>query len=535
MASVAERHGRVPQRPPLEILLAVWRRRKWLALAAFAVPLAAVASALPALPNVYRASATILVERQQVPEAFVRPTVTGELETRLQTISQEILSRSRLTALIARFNLYPGQRGERSSEELVERLRGDIGLSVRGGGQRGARSETVAFTISYRGSDPQTVANVTNTLASFYIEENLKVRERQATGTAEFLRAQLEETKKRLEAQERQVGDFKRKYMGELPQQTQANLTTLEQIYIQLRRNGDSQVRLQERQQTLERQLSEIEPVVAGSGPASPDAVAVRLAQLRQELTDLQTRFSDKYPDVIRVKGQIEALERELQARPERPSSPAPVRPPAASPAARRLRDAILEVESELRLLKGEEARLRQAVATYQQRVENSPRRELEFQELSRDYSTTREQYQSLLKRHEEAQLAESMEQRQKGEQFRLLDPAVPSGEPFAPDRRRLLAMGLALSVGLAAAAVLLAEQIDTSYHTLDDLRVSASVPILATIPRIVTGTDRFRRRWRMALVGALAAVLLVGVAGASYAVARGNEQLVTLLSRGKA
>ena len=203
----------------LALAQSIWARRKWLGVLLFAAPFTVGVSVVTFMPSVYKATATVLVDRQQVPESFVQPTVTSPLETRLHTIGQEIMSRSRLDALIARFGLYPDLKKKLSPEEIIERMRDDIKLELKGVDVKGERRATVAFTISYRGSDPRTVALVTNTLASFYIEENLKVRERQATGTAEFLRVQLDETKKRLDVQERQVSEFKRRYLGELPQQ----------------------------------------------------------------------------------------------------------------------------------------------------------------------------------------------------------------------------------------------------------------------------------------------------------------------------
>ena len=197
--------------------LAIWRRRKWLAVLAFAVPASAAVSLIAFLPNVYRSAATVLVESQQVPESLVPPTVTSTLETRLQTISQEILSRSKLEALIDRFVLYPDLRQRLPFEEVVDHMRKDVKLELKGVDVKGVRQATVAFTISYQGGDPGKVAAVANTLASFYIEENLKVRERLATGTAEFLEVQVSETKTRLDDLERRVGEFKRRHLGELP------------------------------------------------------------------------------------------------------------------------------------------------------------------------------------------------------------------------------------------------------------------------------------------------------------------------------
>jgi hypothetical protein len=171
-------------------------------------------------------------------------------------------------------------------------------------------------------------------------------------------------------------------------------------------------------------------------------------------------------------------------------------------------------------------------MAAYQIRLENTPKREQEFQELSRDYESTKQLYESLGKRHEEAQLAESMEQRQKGEQFRILDPAVPSHIPAAPKHLRLLAMSLVLCLGLAGGALMLAEMLDTSFHSADELRAFSSVPVLVSVPRIVTEADRqsLQRRFRLAAVAVMLGLVLI--TGASYFLGHGNQQLVQMLDK---
>lgn len=523
----------------LDLALAVWARRKWLGILVFLVPFSAALSVALFLPDLYVATATVLVDRQQLPEKFVQPTVTSALETRLQTISQEILSRSRLDALITRFGLYPHLRKRLSIEEVVERMHSDIKLELKETDTKvPQRQATVAFAISYRGHDPQTVALVTNTLASFYVEENLKARERQAVGTAEFLKVQLAGTRKRLDELEGRVSDFKRRHLGELPQQMDANLGTLERLHMQLRLNADNQTRAAERRQLLSGQVAEAETVgVIGPGGVvmapEPQGPAARLDKLKRDLVELRTRFSDKYPDVIQVKAEIAALENQLaESKPEEKPKPKPVAAPS-SPYVLRLREALSEAEAESKVLKGEERNLRGAIAVYQSRVENVPRREQEFKEFSRDYESTRELYQSLLQRYEEAQLAESMEQRQKGEQFRVIDPAVPPKEPLT-QRGRLILRSLMLSLALAAGAVVLAEGIDTSFHGVDDLRRFSVVPVLVSIPSIVTEADARRRLWRFRLAAAAAVLGLVLVVGIAYMVASGNEQLVWMLGQGR-
>jgi len=517
-------------------------RRKWLAAVVFLVVFSALATIVWVLPDIYHSSATVLIERQQIPDELVRSTVTSALEVRLHTISQEILSRSRLEGLIDRFGLYAELRSELPLELVVERMRQDVQLELKGGGNR-RDSATVAFTIAYTGDDPQKVASVTNALASFYIEENLKVREEQASGTSQFLRAQLEGMKKNLEAQEKRVSDYKTRYLGQLPHQQEANLAALEQLNSRLRLNADGQIRATERLSALENQLVEMEKLQKGT----PDATATRIAELREELRQLRKQYSDRYPEVLRVKAEIAELVEQLRlggldgnagnaanagsaaiAASESSSGPEA----SADPHRVQTKKAIAEMNAELKALKAEEDRLRGSIGSYQGRVESSPLREQEFQVLMRDYDTSKELYESLLRREKEAELAENMEQRQKGEQFRIIEPALPSERPSAPNRSRLLLLGLALAIGLASGAVFLAEQTNQSFHTSEALATSYSLPVLVSIPRIVTASDRWGIALRFAIktVAVLIAVALV-VSG-SYWLASGNERLVSLIHR---
>jgi protein tyrosine kinase modulator len=252
--------------------------------------------------------------------------------------------------------------------------------------------------------------------------------------------------------------------------------------------------------------------------------------RLRRELEALRGRYTEKYPEVIWVKEEIAALERQLATGQLDDSAGSASDGKGVVTEGFPLKRAREEAESELRALKREERSLRTAIAQYQERVENTPRREQEFQELSRDYQSTKDLYGRLLKRYEEAQLAETLEQRQKGEQFRVVEPAIPAQQPAAPDRLRLGFVSVALSLGLAVGVALLAEHVDKSFHSLDELRAAVVVPVVARLPRIVTATDRRRQRqglWVGASVGLVGLLVLIG---AAYLVAHGNERLVWLL-----
>jgi polysaccharide chain length determinant protein (PEP-CTERM system associated) len=278
------------------------------------------------------------------------------------------------------------------------------------------------------------------------------------------------------------------------------------------------------------------EALTSLAAPA-PDPAIGRLGKLRDELAELRTRFSDKYPDVIRLKAEVAALEKqvaEMQAQPETPgalavsAAPTVKRDPGPSPYLLQVKEATAEAEAELKALRSEEKRLQDDLTLYQRRVQNAPHREQEFQTLSRDYSTTSELYRTLLQRHEEAQLAESLEQRQKGEQFRIVEPAVPPDRPHAPNRFRLLVMGLMLSLGLGVAAVVAAEQLDTSFHVVEELRALAGAPVVVAIPRIVTQADAVRRRWRLRVAGVSALLAAAIASGSAYLVATGRVPLVS-------
>src|SRR5262249_38457009 len=317
-------------------------------------------------------------------------------------------------------------------------------------------------------------------------------------------------------------------YLGELPQQMEPNLAALDRLQSQLRLNADNQPRAMERRASLVGQLAEADALAPVGGP---EGTAVRLARLRQELIELRTRFSDKYPDVARMQADIAALERK-RAEPGADDDKNLDSVSATTPYALRVKQAMKEVEAEIEVLTGEGERLRGDTGADRRGGEKRPRREQEYWEPSRDSRPTRELSQSLSKRHEEAQIAESMEQGKKGEQFRVLDPAVAPRQPVASPLR-LMFMTLALSVGLAVGAVVVAEHLDTSFHAVDDLRRFSSVPVLVSIPRIIAEVDVVGRRFRFRLVAIGATVGLVVLVGFSVFVLPGNEQLLSLLSRG--
>jgi polysaccharide biosynthesis transport protein len=484
----------VPTKLGLEEALAVWYRRKWLAVLVFGAVLAVMVPVPLNLPNIYSSTATVLVEHQQIPPGAVGYSADSELETRLRTISEQILSRSRLYDLINQFDLYPELRQRETPEEVARAMRRDIRIQFTGVQQPTGLEATITFSLSYRGRDPETVARVTNALAALYVEENTRMQTRQTTGTAEFLQAQLADARQQMEAQEQKLSAFKERHIGELPEQQGANLAALARLNDQIR--------------TIKARRDELTQA-AGVASAGADTIPARLATLRRQLADLRTRDTDEHPDVVRVKQQIAALERQLAVTSGTSAGPDPSTSPATAPD---------PADSELAALRAEEHSLQSRIATYEQRVENAPLIEQELQQYTQDYATASNLYQSLLQRYEGAQLAERMDQRLQGEQFRILDPAVASQRPAGPHRIRFLFVALLLSIGAGVGAAVLAESADTSFRSVDDLRAFTTAPVLGSIPPILTGADvrRRRRRFYGATLGAALGILLLA-AGSSY------------------
>jgi uncharacterized protein involved in exopolysaccharide biosynthesis len=274
--------------------------------------------------------------------------------------------------------------------------------------------------------------------------------------------------------------------------------------------------------------MAEVAASPTGSAADGPAAV---LATKRAELARLRTQYTERYPDVVRLRQEIELLERQLAARPTGTAARTPVID-GATPATRRLQQAVAQAETDAARLREEEGRLRRAVADYQRRVDDAPRLEQEMGQLSRDYEATREVYRSLLGRHEEALIGQTMEAQRGGEVFRLVETAVPPERPAAPDRTLLLLIGTAAAGALAVGAAFLAEQIDSSFHSADALRSFSSVPVVAAIPVSDTEDDRRARARRFRLAAAGALIGLVAIAGIAHVVARDNDALVTLMVR---
>ena len=489
---------------PDEVLRILWRRR-WLLLVPPAVVGCVAALYSLSLPDRFKSETSILVVPQRVPEAYVKSTVTGRIEDRLQSISQQILSRTRLERIILDFDLYPKHRAVAPMEDVVERMRGDITVQVVKGD---------SFRVSYVGDGPRIAMRVTERLASLFIEENLRDREVLAEGTNQFLEAQLEDARRRLIEQEKKVEAYKLRNAGELPTQLTSNLQVLQNIQLQIQSIVDSLARDRDRRLAIERALGDLAlfesqaPVPPLPPPAAPTVdpngglsgtTEQQLEGARQLLGQLETRLKPEHPDVVRMRRTVRDLAQKLEA--ESLQAPLSLPDPAASAPsafaiARQKRETELKaevrsLEQSIAVKEVEEKALRQRAQDYQARVEAAPVRETEMTELTRDYGTIQTLYGSLLTKREDSRMAANLERRQIGEQFKLLDPARAPARPFTPDRMRIAVVGVIAGLVLAALAIGLLEYLDKTMRRDEEVMSAVGLPVLVTIPLMPSRRER--------------------------------------------
>jgi succinoglycan biosynthesis transport protein ExoP len=296
------------------------RRKKYFIIPALVVLVGAILVAR-LLPAIYQSSSTILIEEQQIPPEFVRSTVTGFADQRIQSLTQQILSRVKLWEIIQRFNLYADLRGKRAREEIIDTMRNNIAIDMIGAeemmGKKGGRksnqsSVTIAFSISYRGKHPGTVQKVASTLASLYLEQNLKTREAQAQSTTHFLEAELKQLQERIKSLGDKITAFKEQHDGLLPEQQMFNRSQAENLEMQIKQLDASIRNAEERKIYLEGQLVTVKPdtPLIGSTGERVLAPADRLKALEVQLADLQSKFSNDHPDVRKVRREIAALKK---------------------------------------------------------------------------------------------------------------------------------------------------------------------------------------------------------------------------------
>ena len=470
-------------------------RRKWVILVCLLLGMAGSGGAFFTQPSIYRSSTLILVESQKVPTDIVKPVLVNTLEERLTTIKQQILSRTLLKKIIDEFGLYSEQLSRRSVEGVIEDMRDNIQIVT-----VGTKKQLAAFTIIYDGPDPVTVKNVTDKLASLFIEENLKIREQLIEGTTQFLEEELRRVEQSINRKEAAITEYRRKHAGSLPEQEDAHLRTLDRLQLELQHIQNKLPMLREKRKFLTAILStsgDDTVLISTSGPDKPVPLQVRLQQLRQQFAKLQSANTDAHPDVLRAKREIEELETQLAAMPS--NEPMLIEEEARSSGSngeqrmvgqmgnigilrnQELHDLSLAIEMDR---KREEA-LKQEIKTFERRIAEMPIHYLELNLLERDYNNISANYQSLLDKKLEAQVAENLEKRQKGERFRIIDPANLPSDPIKPKPEKFFMLGGVAGLAMAAGLLWWMELRVLPFRRPEQMEEGIGLPVLATIPHM--------------------------------------------------
>jgi len=509
----------------------VLRRKWWIIIPFLIVLLAGLAYGLKA-PKVYEARTLILVQPQRVPEDFVRTIVTTTVEDRLRTITQQVTSRTNLEKIIREYNLFAFKLNM-LLDDKVKRLRELINIDVSYGDRR-RRDDSNSFTISIRGRDPKKVMEVTNALASNFISENLKIRESQAMGTSSFISDELKSVEKRLIEKEEELKQYRERYMGGLPEQLQANLSILERLQQQLDQLNSNLRDAENRKVALQAQIVEQEKVGAGlfipSGPQANEPMDI--PSLRNRLASLEARYTQNHPDVIRLKEMIANMEAERGVK----TDDSPERSIPVSREVQALRGQLQDITLEIKSHKAEIKKIQSQVKWYEKKVEDTPKREQELLTRNRDYNNLNELYNSLLNRKLEAEMAVSMERKQKGEQFRVVDPAKIPSRPVEPDLKKMILLTLALGLGLGGGLAFLKETMDTSFKIPEEVEKELQLPVLVSMP--IRYTVRELRRIKIKKILAFSSVtvgFLASAAGIIFAIKGVDETMgfvENLLSR---
>jgi polysaccharide chain length determinant protein (PEP-CTERM system associated) len=544
--------------PPLSLLRAVWKRKTSLCLL-FVAGCAVTVAVTYEWPPKYKSEAVILVESQRIPQNFVTATVNDDLKERLSSLNAQILAYSRLLEIVKKFDLYHKERQARAEEEVIELMRGDIDIQlVKGWSQE----RPGAFRISYEGKNPALVASVANELGNLFIEENLRSREVQATGTSEFLDNQLADAKRRLEEQEARLSQYKLEHQGELPEQENSLIASLNRLQVQLQGIQDGLSRAQQNkiltQDSLEggqATLVAMTRIGERSAAFGTNASATgndrrSIKQLEAQLAELRTRYTEDYPEVQSVKASLaEAETRTAESQAGAPageSTPAKAakQPDSSTPS---LEEADIDDPSLAATLANQRERLnnlkaQQAVTdkqiesltserkqtltqmnSIQSHVDRLPVREQQMASVMRDYEITKANYQSLLDKKLAAAMAADMEKRQKSERFTMLEPARVPEVPFKPNRPVVGAIGVAMSLLLAVAFVI--GRTFQENVVLGEWELPKDVVILGRVPMIdakasvpESGANSFKRSTvpRLA-VSFLVAIIVLGIGTGLY------------------
>ena len=522
------------------------------------------------LPAVYRSTATILIKEQEIPQEFVRSTVTSLADERIQVISQQVMTRATLLELVDRYGLYGKARQRETSEEILDRMRRDIKLTLIGAenaNRQGGKS-TIAFSLAYDSEVAANAQKIVNELVTLYLNENVKNRQRKAAETTSFLDEELVRVTQRISDLEQKLADFKQRNQGRTPDLGSSNLFASERVASDVQRLEREITFIEERKLQLESQLADTKPaapVLSGGGAIlepedrlkvlqlqlttltgslsddHPDVKRTRreiaklkvetglqgdatdrdakLQELKAQLSVLRQKYSDDHPDVLRLKRTLGVIEQAVKSGEAADGSTDSLRKPRKpdNPAFLTLRAQIEAVTAQLASMRNEREEMRLRARLLDSRVSVTPEIEREYLEITRDVDSSRVRFRELREKQMQAQLSEQLERDRKAERFTLIEPPIYPERPNRPNRVMILMLGLVLGLlgGIGAAA--LREALDQTVHSPRDVMRTLQVPVLAMLPKPPSPVREARRTKALILAGGAAVLVLVCIVAALH------------------
>jgi polysaccharide chain length determinant protein (PEP-CTERM system associated) len=476
----------------------ILKRRWWMiAIPAIIFPIVGYGITFLVQPQ-YVSQTLVLVEQQKVPDTYVKPVVTEDLNGRLATMREQILSRSRLQPIIERFNLFANSK--MSMDDRIDLTRKNIDIKpiqseiARTGGLPG-------FFISFKANDARTAQLVCGEIQSLFVSENLSDRQASASGTTEFLKGQLADAKAKLDEEDAKLAKFQQTYAGKLPGAETSNTSMLTTLNTQLDAATQGLARMEQDKSYAESILA-LQQTQAGQtsehGGASPQTDQVELQQLLAQEADLTTRYTDDYPDVVTIRRKIKELRQQMAKAPAPAVITAPSSPkPSDSLSVLQLRAQLRAMEQGIAQKKRDQTEIQAQLRMYQERIAASPAVEEEYKSITRDNQTAQAFYDDLLNKMNQSKMATDLEKRQQGEQFRVMDePNLPEAPAF-PKRPAFVMGGLALGLALGLLIVALLEYMDTALRSERDVWAFTKLPTLGVIA--YNGEEsavKIKRRW---------------------------------------
>lgn len=521
-----------------EWYVSVLRRRHMYFLVSLLIGWLAVWGASWVIPPRYMSTTLILVEQPTMPKNYVEPNVTGNLQDRLQSITEQILSRTHLLSIIQKLDLYEHMRGVSTVDDKIARMRKDIDIEL----VRDPQNDQIsAFRIYYSSYDPQIARNVTGELTDLFIKENLQTRQKESEQTTNFLQEQVANARVNLAQQEAKVRQFEGQHQGELPSQQASNLQILSGLQSQLQNEQDALNTAKQQRVYFQAMIDQYRgangltssSAEIGEGTSQIFAVDRELLKLRTRLTELRTHYTDRHPDVIAAQDQVAAKEklRQRLVAEEEKSGTSTDRPPdivtagvAMDPQMSavlvqlqgQLQSNGLEIDNRDKSITSLKAR----IGEYQSRLNAQPIAEQQLAELTRGYEQSKQNYDELLKKESGSRMATSMEQMQQGQRFTTLDPPSLPSKPDFPDRLKFSAFGLIAGFGLGLAVVAGLEFFDDRIDTELQIRSLLPVNVMWEIPAVQSEMDLRQEKLRIALglvTGMLVMATILGGTAFSY------------------